>query len=61
MAAVVSVVFQEYVPPPDAVNVAFCPEQTEVLAVIIFTAGVELTVTFILVVEVQSPFETVTE
>ena len=61
MTAVVALVFQEYVPPPDAVSVAFCPEQMVVLAVLMFALGDAFTVTNVEAVSAQLPAETITE
>lgn len=51
----------EYVPPPVAVSVAFCPEHIEVLATFIPAAGEAFTATVMLAVSEQFPAETITE
>ena len=61
IALPVAPVFQEYVPPPVAVSVAFCPAQMDVLAVLMFAAGVELTATEIYPVSAHVPADTITE
>ena len=58
---VVVPVFHEYVPPPVAVSVAFCPVQIVVLAVLIFALGEGFTVTTMAAVSEQLPAETITE
>ena len=51
---------QVYVEPPDAVNVADCPEQIAVLGELILTEAEELTVTVTTAVLVQAPLLPVT-
>ena len=53
--------FQRYVPPPDAVSVALCPEQIELLVAETLAVGEVFTVMLMLVSSEQGPFETVTE
>lgn len=57
---VVAPVLHEYVPPPVAVSVAFCPEQIEVLAVLMFALGDGFTVTEVVATSEQLPADTTT-
>ena len=57
---VVTPVLHEYVPPPDAVSVAFCPTQMVVLAVFMFALGLGFTVTEVVAASEQLPADTVT-
>ena len=60
-AEVVIPVFQEYVPPPDAVSVALCPLQTMALPVMATVGdGLDVIVT-VAVSAAQLPLETITE
>ena len=52
--------FQRYVPPPDAVSVAFCPAQIELFVAETLAVGDGFTLTVILVSSEQVPFETFT-
>ena len=51
--------FQRYVPPPDAVSVALCPEQIELLVAETLAVGDGFTVIPMLAVSEHIPFETV--